>query len=197
MMLNGERIDLQNLCSVCGSTNFIDVLNFEKTVFSDGSIVEQPLIKKECRACGTIRTKLKINLEEFYQKNYKPSRNADTLAFCDNEAIGRSSFVYQWILDLVGIQNIPRFERILEIGCGQGFLIEKFPCKNKYAIEPNEQASLSAEKVANVRNIGYERIDESEKYDFVYSYCVIEHIEDPKDFLNKQYNILNGGGRCV
>lgn len=198
MMLSGEGIDLLNSCKLCNSSNFTDVSNFEKTIFSDGSITEQPLVKEECKACGTIRTQVKIDLENFYKKNYKPSRNIDTIAILNNEAVNRSDFVYQWILDLVGSQNLIKFENILEIGCGQGFLIEKFPCKNRYGIEPSEQASFHAKKVADVRNIGYEKIDENEKYDFVYSYCVIEHVEDPSSFLNKQYNILNKRGKmCI
>lgn len=198
MMLCGEGIELINLCKICNSSNFVDILSFEKTVFSDGNITDEQLIKEECKTCGTIRTKLKINLEEFYQKNYKPSRNTDTIALLNNESVNRSDFVYQWILDLVGNQNIIKFENVLEIGCGQGFLLERFSCKNRYGIEPSEQASLHAKKVANVRNIGYEKIEDNEKYDFVYSYCVIEHVEDPSSFLDKQYNILNGGGKmCI
>lgn len=197
-MLCGEGIELINLCKICNSSSFVDIFSFEKTVFSDGNITDEQLIKEECKTCGTIRTKLKINLEEFYQKNYKPSRNTDTIALLNNESVNRSDFVYQWILDLVGNQNIIKFENVLEIGCGQGFLLERFSCKNRYGIEPSEQASLDAKKVANVRNIGYEKIEDNEKYDFVYSYCVIEHVEDPSSFLDKQYNILNeGGGRCA
>lgn len=196
-MLCGEGIELINLCNICNSSNFVDILCFEKTVFSDGNITDEQLIKEECKTCGTIRTKLKINLEEFYQKNYKPSRNTDTIALLNNESVNRSDFVYQWILDLVGNQNIIKFENVLEIGCGQGFLLERFTCKNRYGIEPSEQASIYAKKIANVRNIGYEKIEDNEKYDFVYSYCVIEHVEDPSSFLDKQYNILNGGGRCA
>lgn len=186
-MLSGEGKDLLNSCKLCNSFTFTDVLNFEKDVFSDESIVYQPLTKEEeCKACGTIRTQIKIDLENFYKKNYKPSKNVDIIAFLNNEVVNRSDFVYQWVLDLVGNQNLIKFGSILEIGCGQGFLIEKFPCKNRYGIEPSEQTSFYAKKVASVRNIGYEKIKDNEKYDFIYSYCVIEHVEDSSDFLNKQ-----------
>ena len=34
-------------------------------------------------------------------------------------------------------------------------------------------------------------IDADEIYDFIFSYCVIEHIDNPNDFLEKQFDILD------
>lgn len=184
-------------CKVCDSTEFAEVLNFKKTVFSDGYTIEKPLIKEECKQCGTIRTKIELNLREFYRNNYNPSRNIDTLAFIDEQTVNRSYFIYNWISSLIEKNDLYSFEKVLEIGCGYGFLLEKFPCKNKYGVEPNEKAYLYAKQIANVRNIGFEDIPNNDKYDFVYSYCVIEHVEDPNLFLEKQYNILNDNGKLL
>jgi len=127
-------------CKVCNSTEFAEVLNFKKTVFSDGYTIEKPLIKEECKQCGTIRTKIELNLKEFYRSNYKPSRNVDTLAFIDEQTVNRSYFIYNWISNLIEKNDLYSLDKVLEIGCGYGFLIEKFPCKNKYGVEPNEKA---------------------------------------------------------
>ncbi len=198
MILNTGGDDLKNICNICGASQFIRVLEFEKAVFSDGYVIDTPLIKEECQVCGTVRTNLEVDLYELYKKAYTPSRDVDTIAFQDNQAIKRSEFVYRWISDLVGTQNIKNFSSILEIGCGQGFLIEKFPCRLKHGVEPNIKAYERAKKVANVRNIGYEEIQENEKYDFVYSYCVIEHVRDPRSFLKKIYSILSPNGKvCI
>jgi 2-polyprenyl-3-methyl-5-hydroxy-6-metoxy-1,4-benzoquinol methylase len=86
---------------------------------------------------------------------------------------------------------------MIEIGCGQGFLLEKFKIQNKYGIEPSIKASGIASQTMQIRNIGFEEINNIEIYDFVFSYCVIEHVENPKVFLDKANLILNGGGLCV
>jgi 2-polyprenyl-3-methyl-5-hydroxy-6-metoxy-1,4-benzoquinol methylase len=189
---------LQEICKICGSPDFQDILKFDTLFFSDGNKSNEKLIKEECQKCGTIRTKLKMNLEEFYLKNYQPSRNIDTVALVDNEAINRSKFIYDWIKDLIPKKLFQETKTVLEIGCGQGFLLDKFDIKEKYGIEPSQEASNLASKIASIRNIGYEQINDNEKYDLVFSYCVIEHVENPNNFIQKNYQILNGGGiMCV
>ena len=101
MMSSGEKIELKNLCKVCHSLKFKDVVKFQKCVFSDGHSNDIPLIKEECAECGTVRTQLKINLDEFYKVRYKPSRNIDTVAILDDKVINRSHFIYEWIVSLI------------------------------------------------------------------------------------------------
>jgi cyclopropane fatty-acyl-phospholipid synthase-like methyltransferase len=197
-MSSGEKIELKNLCKVCHSLKFKDVVKFQKCVFSDGHSNDIPLIKEECAECGTVRTQLKINLDEFYKVRYKPSRNIDTVAILDDKVINRSHFIYEWIVSLIEKEKLKKFKTIFEIGCGQGFLLKKFNIENKFAIEPSKEAALQASKIANVRNIGYIDIKDTEEYDFILSYCVIEHVEDPNYFLEKQYNLLNKNGlMCI
>jgi len=185
-------------CAICDSTNFKEVLGFDKFIFSDGSKINYPLIKEECQFCGTIRTKLQIKLEDFYKNSYKPSRSMDTIALMNNENVQRSQFIYKWVTDLIPENILNNFDSMLEIGCGQGYLLEKFNVPCKYGIEPNREASkIASNKIVNIRNIGYEDIGYCEKYDFVLSYCVVEHVENPKEFLQKSFSVLNGGGLCA
>ena len=185
-------------CKICNSFSFHNVLEFDKSIFSDGSKGKEPFVKEECQECGTVRTKSKFNLNAIYKENYQPSRNKDTVVFSKNETINRSNFVYQWIIDLLPKDKVEKFTSIIEIGCGQGYLLDKFNIKKKFGIEPNKEASLHAKKIASVRNIGYEDIDADEIYDFIFSYCVIEHVDNPNDFLEKQYDILdNDGLMCI
>ena len=190
---------MKNPCNICGSVSFQDVLLFNRLIFSDGSKSNGNLIKEECAKCGTIRTKLKMNLEEFYFKNYQPSRNIDTVALVDNEEINRSQFIYNWIEDLIPNEIFQKINSVFEIGCGQGYLLEKFDMKDKSGIEPSSKASALASKIAQIRNIGYEQINDNEKYDLTLSYCVIEHVENPNSFIEKNYKILNeeGGIMCI
>lgn len=193
-MLSGERIDLKEICKICTSSDFQDVLKYDALCFSDGNKSEEKLIKEECQKCGTLRTKLKMNLEEFYHNNYQPSRNVDTVALIDNEEINRSQFVYDWIKDLIPNDIMQKSRTVFEIGCGQGYLLDKFDLKDKSGIEPSQEASKEASKIASIRNIGYEQINDNEKYDLILSYCVIEHVENPNSFIQKNYQILNQKG---
>lgn len=189
---------MKEVCKLCESYDFQDVLKFYSLYFSDGNKSDEKLIKEECQKCGTVRTKLKINLEDFYLKNYQPSRNTDTVALVNNEEINRSQFVYDWIKNLVPTRLFQDAKTVFEIGCGQGYLLEKFDKKFKYGIEPSKRASTIASQIANVRNIGYKEINDNEKYDLVLSYCVIEHVEDPSSFIQKKKQILNEEGiMCV
>jgi 2-polyprenyl-3-methyl-5-hydroxy-6-metoxy-1,4-benzoquinol methylase len=139
-----------------------------------------------------------MNLEEFYYKSYQPSRNTDTVAIVNDEEINRSKFVYDEITDLIPEEKFQNIKNIFEMGCGQGYLLEKFEISDKFGIEPSEEACKLASKVANVRNIGYEKIANVEKYDFVVSYCVVEHVENPHSFIEKNYIILNKEGiMCI
>lgn len=192
MILNGEIIDLKE-CNICGDLEFIEVLTFDKIIFSDGNISKGKLAKEECQTCGTVRTNNNLNLQEFYSNSYQPSRNKDTLVISNKESINRSEFIYRWIKELIPVEEYIKFESILEIGCGQGYLL------NKFGVEPSKNASSNAKKnIQNIRNIGYEELNNNEKYDFILSYCVIEHLNNPRDFIYKNYQILNEKGiMCI
>ncbi|MBU0720406.1 class I SAM-dependent methyltransferase [bacterium] len=163
---------------------------------SDGSGTKYPLIKEECSRCGTIRTGINFDTDSFYEDNYTPSRSLDTLAIKNNNATTRSLFIYEWITKLIK-ESIHSFTSILEIGCGQGYLLEKFNIKNRYGIEPNASAAKEAKNIANIREMGFEQLDDSEGYDLLVSYCVIEHIKNPAFMLEKMHNILNENGLMV
>jgi len=186
---------LNKHCSVCRNLSFREVFYFKDGYMSDGAKVGHPLIKEECTVCGTVRTKANINWNEFYENTYSPSRNIDTVVLDKNEReITRSEFVHQWMVSLLNEAEGTDISSVLEIGCGQGYLLEKLEIRNKFGVEASKQASEIAGKVANVRNIMFEKIDDLERYDLVVSYCVIEHLEEPEALLKKSFNILNDEG---
>jgi SAM-dependent methyltransferase len=159
---------------------------------------KKKLVKEECKKCGTIRTQFEFDLGKFYLESYKPTRNIDTVSIVNDEEINRSQFIYDWVLSLIPQEVFERFDSIFEIGCGQGYLLDKFTINNKFGVEPSKEASIIASKIAKVKNIGYEKIDANEKYDFTLSYCVIEHVENPNNFIQKNFKILNKNGyMCI
>jgi hypothetical protein len=147
-------------CTVCNSTEFAEVLNFKKTVFSDGYTIEKPLIKEECKQCGTIRTKIELNLREFYRSNYNPSRNIDTLVFIDEQSVNRSYFIYNWISSLIHHFSHQNFIKLLnkcgfsvvnyELGRGSYANIGMYVCKKT---NKREEIYFDYIKNINLQNI--------------------------------------------
>ncbi len=185
-------------CSVCQSPLFEEALFFEIGYMSDGTKTNHSLVKEECQKCGTLRTKVDFDWSQFYQNTYCPSRNIDTpVVSKDNVESTRSGFVYEWITSLLKPLGNKLFSNMLEIGCGQGYLLDKFDVADKFGIEPSTEAALLASEKAHVRNIGYEALCDTEKYDLIISYCVIEHLENPELFLEKSNNLLADGGVMI
>lgn len=185
-------------CAICHGPSYKEVFSLPIGYMSDGTQTNYPLIKEMCIDCGTVRTQINFDWNEFYKNEYKPSRNIDAVVVDQNDTkIRRSEFVYQWMDKLLSNVEYEPASSMLEIGCGQGYLLERFEVTEKHGVEPSKQAACMAKRVASVRNIGFEEINNHEKYDLVISYCVIEHLDKPNDLLNKCFNILNDGGIMI
>lgn len=184
-------------CSVCSGKRFTRVFYRNPGYFSDGGRLEAALEKEECLVCGTVRTRLETDLASFYKHRYAPSRNTDTVAILGGQEVTRSRFVYEWITELLEEDMLASIESIMEVGCGQGYLLEQFDVPKKHGIEPGTLAAVDAAKRADVRCMGFEGIDSAERYDAVLSYCVIEHVESPTAFLEKCHDILNTDGLMI
>lgn len=184
-------------CRLCGSKNFEKVMDYSKSVFSDGRVSELPLKKFECCQCGLVQSSC-VDITSYYENIYMPSRNSDTPVFTSGIS-KRSELVYEWMSSLLkdNSYDIQSESQVLEIGCGQGFLLKQFQTGVLHGIEPSRVACEKASKVASVRCIGYEGISCEEKYDLLISYCVLEHLDKPADFLDKINAVLNEDGYAV
>ena len=94
-------------------------------------------------------------------------------------------------------------ENFLEIGCGNGFMLEealKLGFKNVKGIEPSKEAiSFADDKIKNFIKHGIfdENYIENEKYDLVFIAMIIEHVVDSNKFLESIYNVLKPGGVVI
>lgn len=103
-----------------------------------------------------------------------------------DEKLSKSQMHFEWINK---IANIGKCESMIEIGCGSGNLLKLFKLPHKFDIEPNKLAADYASKIASIENIGFEKLNDDIKYDFIFSSCFIEHTVNPNDFLQKIRNI--------
>ena len=94
-------------------------------------------------------------------------------------------------------------ENFLEIGCGNGFMLQEalnLGFKNVKGIEPSKEAiSFADHKIRKFIEHGIfnEKQIEKNKYDLVFIAMIIEHVVDSNKFLESIYNILKPGGIVI
>ncbi len=91
-------------------------------------------------------------------------------------------------------------DKVLEIGSGSGFFAEKIKDSNYIGLEFNDKAiSDAAAKGITLLNKTVEQFaeDTDEEFDVVCSFHVLEHVTDPKGYLESSLNVLKKGGRLI
>ena len=122
-----------------------------------------------------------------------------------NTFYNRNYFEYQKeIGEFGGRANLFKFEKhititdkVLDFGCGGGFLLKNINCKEKTGVEINK---VAREYCNNVNNINcFEKIDiiEDNAYDIIISNHCIEHVDSPVDILKQLYKKLKKGGKII
>ncbi len=90
-------------------------------------------------------------------------------------------------------------QRVLEIGSGNGYLLQRFHAKGAACtgLEPGPQVHEGQHsRIRFVQDFfPSEEIDSS--YDLVLHFNVLEHMEDPEEFLGQQRALLSENGRVV
>ncbi|MCX8059067.1 MAG: methyltransferase domain-containing protein [Spirochaetes bacterium] len=163
------------------------------------------------------------NYKERYGKTYLQDRNN-----IRNINIKRSKLLFELIKKFFIkrkknylfsnlIQNNKKVLKILDIGCGYGFLLEDFntflsPQLRKldlntefYGIEINPLSKNFVPKFINLYNCDFESFYNNyilksennlkdDKFDIISATFLIEHIFDVEDFINKVSKILNNNG---
>ncbi|MEJ1935980.1 class I SAM-dependent methyltransferase, partial [Nostoc sp. NIES-2111] len=147
--------------------------------------------KVACDGCGLIRNREalhQVDASEFYSTNYalNTSKGEEHQFFVGGIPIPRSKVVFDWIADL-----LPRhFTSILEIGCGEGNVLARF--REGYqgvqlaGIEGSEPAAAIARTKGLDVSTGLVLPGQPSlpKADVVFSYGVLEHVEDVNYFLD-------------
>jgi len=188
-------------CPICGSkknfkvlykTNFsLDDLN--DTIFSARRIpdkIHYQLVK--CKNDGLVRSN-PIADHSVLEVLYKKSK------FTYQDETDNLTNTYYQALQKV-LKNIDKNSKILEIGCGNGFVLKKLyqhGYKNIYGIEPSIDAKNNADKkIANniITDILKPKLFHKKSFDFIFFFQTFDHIPNPNEFLKLCYSLLKKGG---
>lgn len=183
-------------CNLCGTDDF-DI------VFAAGRAQSQQIVR--CKACGLLYANPRTGeldaalvalhdpefLPQMLQREHDPRRDKESLQVRD----------YATTRDfLAGL--FPRRGRLVEIGCGLGFLLDYFHRDGwqVLGVDPDRLMARHAEEVLGVKvsttTLTQAALDEA-AFDVVLMMNVIEHLHDPAATLRDIHRLLKPGGVLV
>ena len=196
---------LQRICPVSGSSNWIPVFESDtgRIITGDQRICDGNLGKVICPESGVVANKNRFSdsdLEILYGEEYELNvlGKEEHFFYTENGPKARSEVFFDWIEP-----HMPQnFGSLIEIGCGEGNLLDrisrKFLEKSVSGIDGSFKAvQLAADKGLNVQRkliLGNEDLPVADIYLLV---NVIEHIEDLTLFINNLKQSLAAGGRII
>lgn len=95
-----------------------------------------------------------------------------------------------------------RFENALEVGCGNGALIEIIDAKSRYGLELDKFAAERVDKnlvdvrIVNLEDYASDAINHG-VFDLVLAFEVVEHFPNPISFVTSCNKLLKSGGMLV
>lgn len=182
-----EPKDLVSLnCAVCGSNSSNKIAD------------ENNLEIIECGECQYTYVNPRpnsANLELFYREYFPPNEALADSWGAEMASIFDSIFHYS-SSRLVG-------GNLLDIGCSYGHFLSRFQTNiwTLYGIDPSPTAIQYCNRlhpeintcVGNFENSHYKQ----DSFDLITCFYVVEHVFDPRDFLNKIHLILRPGGMLI
>lgn len=177
-------------CPVCGCSAWQYHASLPRIIFSrDYSILK-------CKTCGLGATDPQpTGGSEFYEENEKYSNLFDE----DSRKYRKFAKELLSILD-DQIEQVGG-KRLLDIGCGGGYLVEEAAKKGFSAegIEANiEVAERGRKRGLDIYTEDVEIFSASEnKYDVIVLSAILEHVKDPVKLLNESLEMLDKSGLLI
>lgn len=91
-------------------------------------------------------------------------------------------------------------DKVLEVGSGKGAFAKHIPTKNYVGLDFSKNAKEIAAKngvIIENETIQDYAIKHKEEFDVVLSFQVLEHVSDPKGFIESKLNALKQGGKLI
>lgn len=196
------------VCPICSSSNLESLFPAHRgeCITSDMQIIPDSTIENRlCLQCGFIFNAggPRGRTEEFYGRTYQlrmHSDNAKNINFSAQGAKSMARAVAEFLIDTV---KPDQMGSLLEAGAGKGEFLTEFltmcPQWSTVAFEPSGAVARLRERLpaTKVYQQDFQSITISEKFDIVASLAVIEHVEQPIEFLNWLRDRIEGDGRLL
>ena len=146
----------------------------------------------KCLKCGLVRSNPTTDsklLEKLYQKS---------ILTYDDEINNLIDTYFDSLKPI--LKRLPKTANILEIGCGNGFVLEKIyqsGYKNVFGIEPSINAVKKASKnIKNKITVGMfkPKLFPKNKFDLIFLFQTLDHISNPNEFIKECSRITKYGG---
>ena len=189
------------LCPLCGGDKNFQILYQKNFKLSDLNVkifsarrlpdkIHYRLVK--CQKCGLVRSNPIADIQQL-SKLYEKS-----LMTYDQEV---NNLVLTYIDSVKPILNkLPKDTKILEIGCGNGFVLKAIydlGYKNVYGIEPSIDAVNKSDPkiIKNIKiNVLEPNLFPKNSFDFIFFFQTFDHIPTPNQFLKECYQLLKPNG---
>lgn len=181
-------------CPLCGKQNFKVVYkeNFSENLINEDTFSARRLPDKihckivKCRKCGLIFSNPTIeNSDELYKKS----------KFTYQEEIDDLKESYAYYLERIKLASKKNF---LEIGCGNGFFLEKaleLGFENVVGVEPSiEAVNQSAVKDNIIVDVFKAGLFPDNQFDVICMFQTFDHVSSPNEFLTDCYKCLKKDG---
>lgn len=192
---------IETRCPICGSMGNYTVVyksnfsysDFTSEVFSARrlpDVIHYQIVR--CKNDNLVRSS-PVYDSSVVESLYKSSKLNYT------EQIDNLTASYLRVIDKV-LSMLTKDARILEVGCGNGFVLKALLDRgygNLYGIEPSSDAVAKAdEKIRDKITVDFLKngIYKNGSFNFIFFFQTLDHIYDPVQFLNICYNLLVPGG---
>jgi SAM-dependent methyltransferase len=193
-------------CAICGKEEDYDVVfpeNFQESDFNEKVFSARRLPDRlhyrivRCRHDGLLRSNPVLPAEEAYRLYRKSTMNYD-------QETGPLAKTYMEALERA-LNDLNKDARILEIGCGNGFVLKAIQERgflDVHGVEPSSDAVAKADPdlrgriVHDIFRPGLFPAGAG-SFDLVCSFQTLDHIYDPNAFLSECCHLLRPGGILV
>jgi len=188
-------------CAICDTTDNYTVLypatftesDFNVDIFSARRIpdkIHYQIVR--CNTCGLVRSNPTYDSDRLYDI-YKVSK------FTYESEVENLTSTYLDAVDRV-MKKLPKDAKILEIGCGNGFILKALfdlGFHDVHGIEPSSHAISKAHE--SIRSTIKESIFRAglygpQSFDFIFLFQTFDHLPDPNAFLKACKDLLKPNG---